>query len=188
MALKGIPIRNRYQWDFEDSGLKASKAKLTERLDRLLRVEQYDLVLSTAPNDVTPDHVILADVLLELTQTLNFQLLLYRSTWATFGIHDADYIYTGDVAQKRAALNQFLSQSHMPLLMTLLYSAIESRRAGGVFAPVELFIDASNFLNTTATHSPTELLRWKQAKDTPLSMRRLEKCHPSLREGSEIGD
>ena len=171
-ALEGIPIRNRYQWDFEDSQLKESRAKLTQRLETLLSVERYDLVLSTAPNDLTPDHIILGDVLLKLGQT--GRLLFYRSTWATFGIHDADYIYTGDVAQKQPALNVFLSQSHMPLLMTLLYSAIESHRAGGAFAPVELFIDATKFLNTTATHSPTELLRWKQAKDVPLSMRRLE--------------
>ena len=102
-----------------------------------------------------------------MLRTSPTQLFFYRSTWETFGPQDADWCYTGQLAQKQAALNAFVSQSHIPLLSTLLYSAIESHAAGGAFAPVELFMDARQWSEKILKEPDSQLIHWQQAKKTP---------------------
>lgn len=133
-ATVGMPIRNREWWDFPDGNLSGHREVLHNRLEMLV---EYDLVLCPAPTDITPDHAVLADVLL---RSVNIEKLLwYRSTWLTFPLSASDYAVCGDAAQKRRALRCFISQRNLALGNTITLSGFEARLCGSNASSIEAF-------------------------------------------------
>jgi LmbE family N-acetylglucosaminyl deacetylase len=136
-ALANIKIRKTTHCSLPDGKLSDHSAKLEAILEKELKENKYDLVLTTAPSDRTPDHIILSEATEKvLKNDLHTKILYYRSTWSTFPIQCASYIYTGPLKKKKEALANFKSQKFIPLFYTLLFSM---REAGTSF-PVEGFI------------------------------------------------
>jgi len=162
-ALTGLPLEAIYQWDLDDGSLKEEKAAVRDRIERHVATMNYDIILSTASEDLTPDHAALGHMIQDITPREGVKKLFYRSTWSTFGIEEADYIYTGDYRTKKRAVKSFITQSHIPLLNPILFSALECRLAHGIFQPVEIFIDSDHYTGKSRCNRKN-MLHWKQAK------------------------
>ncbi|NJN27494.1 MAG: PIG-L family deacetylase [Cyclobacteriaceae bacterium] len=126
-ALQGISVHRKFYYTLPDGFLHNHQNELEELIQKHL-MGNYDFVLTTAPNDNTPDHAILAQATENVVrQFRNTRILYYRSTWCTFPIHDAEYKYVSSIKSKATALMHYRSQNNIPLINTLLYSMHETK-------------------------------------------------------------
>lgn len=162
-ALKALPVEAVYHWSLEDGSLETEKSALKTKMEKHIEMMNYDIILSTASDDCTPDHAALGHIILDIPPRRGVKKLFYRSTWATFGMEDADYIYTGDYRSKKTAVQSFITQSHIPLLNPILFSAVECRLKYGMFSAVEIFIDSNRYAGKSRRNGKN-MLHWKQAR------------------------
>lgn len=158
MALRGLILGSIKYLSLKDGSLENYTGVLDSSLLIEIKTQNYNLVLSPAPNDRTPDHHVLALSAVKATEgNENCRLLFYRSTWQTFPLNMSKYLYTGDLKEKSKAIRFFRSQRNIPLLNTLLFSTNEWKGA----APAEGFIDYTSWKKVAPQHVVTNMLRFK---------------------------
>ncbi len=127
-ALQGINFANKTFLSFPDGELSSFTVNLEEWLHGIFEKNKYNYILTTAPDDRTPDHRVLSESCIKMSgQFPEMSLLFYRSTWSTFPLREADFLYGCSANKKFKALRQFKSQNNIPLINTLLYSIRESQ-------------------------------------------------------------
>lgn len=134
-ATKGLSITQRYWWGFTDGNLDVYRHELRLHLEEAAR--RYDYIFCPAPNDLTPDHAVLAENAYAMIPL--DKLVWYRSTWWTFPFSAADFVVEGDAERKRAALRCFKSQNKLALQNVVTLSRFEAGRAGFMAESVEAF-------------------------------------------------
>jgi LmbE family N-acetylglucosaminyl deacetylase len=139
IATSNLLVRDRFWWHYPEGNLDENRNSLRQSLSELKN--RYSIVLSPSPNDITPDHEVLAKVVLEVIPWE--KLLWYRSTWLTFPLHMADFVVVGDSGRKRSALRCFKSQDKLALQNVVSLSGLESKLCGVSALSMEAFRFAS---------------------------------------------
>ena len=118
----------------------------SHKLEFLKKIEPHanwaDVVISPAPNDVTPDHIPIAQVLVDIMHEK--KLLWYRSTWWTFKYQCADFVICGKFTEKLKILRTFKSQNKIHFSRNLIASVIETFMNSGRLSPSEIFLLSAN--------------------------------------------
>lgn len=153
-ASRNLQVNQINYLDFKDGSLLNNITELESEFIRHLRSGQYDLVLSPSPDDKTPDHRAIALAAGEATNMAGGTLLFYRSTWCTFPIEKANYLYVGNWKEKARALMHFKSQANIPLLNTLLYTKHETGDGG-----VEGFITSETYFKVRSHFCVSNMLQ-----------------------------
>lgn len=124
-----------HHWQLGDGDVGASEELLAEKLRECN--ELFDYILTPAPNDRTPDHMVIARVASEVCSPQ--KLIWYRSTWWTFSLEEADFVVSGSGSAKRRALRRFSTQSALSLSNAVSFSRWEALRSGMRVESVEAF-------------------------------------------------
>lgn len=162
-ALREVPIEGLDAWAFKDGEVAGSIDSLKQRLREQL--DKYDVFFSPAPNDVTPDHVVVANAVLDVIPLE--RVIWYRSTYWTFGASDADFVITGSSADKKRTLSNYRSQRKLALGNAVEYSVWEAKRIGmegGVSLEAFQYASSNRLrtppLNTLSLRDVTRMKGW----------------------------
>jgi LmbE family N-acetylglucosaminyl deacetylase len=139
-ATNGLVVRDRIWWSLPDGGLNLARSQLRERFLKIRSA--YDLVLCPAPWDKTSDHRVIAEEALRSLPTSH--LVWYRSTWFTFGLHEASFVVLGPARKKRSALRRYRTQEAIALQNAVSVSMLEAKRYGYRSSSAEAFRLASS--------------------------------------------
>lgn len=164
-ATRSLSINEKHWWHLPDGGLHSERDVLRRRLNGI--VSKYDFIFCPAINDRTSDHIPIAEEAYAVIPA--GRLIWYRSTWWTFSISSADFIFSGKSSDKRRALSCFQTQRALSLNNPVYLSGIEARYFGLQMESVELFQFAtSNSLSKTpfnalSIKSAFRIKRWECA-------------------------
>lgn len=153
-ATESLPVSARIRWGFPDGALVVCRDELRARLRELGNC--YDVVLSPAPNDQTPDHAVLADEVLSVIDVK--RIFWYRSTWLTFKLSEADFVVRGSAMTKKLALDCFVSQRALALKNSIGIGRIEAANLGDFSNSIEGFRRATSGVSCS---KPLNVLSFK---------------------------
>lgn len=123
-AMSRYPGVRIVRLSLSDGDLQSSRNQLMNQLRLYEETEHPDIIIGPAPNDRTPDHAVVGECL-ELIFDHN-RLFYFRSTWASFNLKDSNFVYEGDPLCKIIAIDNYISQSKLPLSEAVVYSALEA--------------------------------------------------------------